>query len=149
MNSPSKRTMKSLVLLLAIAAVALLISLGLMRLVEPLTQVKMIDQVPTRIVSLSPAMTETLIEIGAGESLVAVSDFPTEHPMTRDLPRVGTGLTPNYEAIARLSPDIVLMQSGGQTGVVDLSAVAPTRALPWLTVEDLNNSAVRALGSSR
>lgn len=140
MTSSFKRTGNSFVLLLAIAAVALLISLGLMRLVEPLTQVEIVDQVPTRIVSLSPAITETLIEIGAGKNLVAVSDFTTNHPMASDLPRVGTGLTPGYEAIVRLSPDIVLMQSGGQTGVADLSAVAPTKALPWMTVEDLNNS---------
>lgn len=60
-----------------------------------------------RIVSLSPTATEMLFAIGAGPQVVAVDDqsnFPANTPKT-DL----SGFTPNAEAIAKYTPDLVVV----------------------------------------
>jgi cobalamin transport system substrate-binding protein len=67
--------------------------------------------VPTRIVSLSPTMTEDLFAIGAGPQVVAVDDqsnYPKQAPRT-----ALSGLTPNVEAIAAYHPDLVVISYGG------------------------------------
>jgi len=69
---------------------------------QPLT----LDHRPARIVSLSPAGTETLFAIGADQQVVAVddqSDYPPRAPHTSL-----SGLTPNVEAIAAYKPDLVV-----------------------------------------
>lgn len=71
---------------------------------------------PSRIVSLSPSLTELLYAVGAGDQVIAVdrnSDFPAGVPTT-DL----SGFQPNVEAIADLDPDLVLV-SGNRDGIVD------------------------------
>ncbi|OLR94254.1 ABC transporter substrate-binding protein [Actinokineospora bangkokensis] len=70
---------------------------------------------PERIVSLSSTATEGLFALGAGGQVVAVDDqssYPAEAPRT-DL----SGLTPNVEAIAAKSPDLVVA-SGDPGGLV-------------------------------
>lgn len=62
---------------------------------------------PTRIVSLSPTLTEDLFAEGAGPQVVAVdneSNYPANAPMTSL-----SGYTPNVEAIAGYRPDLVLI----------------------------------------
>ncbi|MBP0457101.1 ABC transporter substrate-binding protein [Streptomyces montanisoli] len=68
---------------------------------------------PAHIVSLSPTATEDLYAVGAGKQVVAVdadSDYPASAPVTSL-----SGLTPNIEAIAKYSPDLVVasQDSGG------------------------------------
>ncbi|MEJ7562822.1 MAG: ABC transporter substrate-binding protein [Ilumatobacteraceae bacterium] len=71
------------------------------------------EDVPQRIVSLSPTHTEILFAVGADEQVVAVdslSNFP------KDAADVGTDLSafePNVEAIAGYEPDLVIVQSKG------------------------------------
>jgi iron complex transport system substrate-binding protein len=65
---------------------------------------------PQRIVSTSPSITETLFALGLGSRVAGVSTychFPAE---AARLPRVGTYLKPNIEVIARLKPDLVIVQ---------------------------------------
>lgn len=66
-----------------------------------------LDEQPTRIVSLAPAVTEILFAIDAGDQVVAVDEFSTYPPEapTTDL----SGFTPNIEAIASYDPDLVLI----------------------------------------
>jgi iron complex transport system substrate-binding protein len=61
-----------------------------------------------RIVSLVPSVTETLFALGVGEQVVGVSSYDDYPPEVRKLPRVGSFLTPNLEAIAALRPTIVI-----------------------------------------
>jgi iron complex transport system substrate-binding protein len=66
------------------------------------------EKLPQRIVSLSPTATESLFSIGAGRQVVAVdraSDYPKRAPQTKL-----SGISPNAEAIARLHPDLVVVQ---------------------------------------
>jgi iron complex transport system substrate-binding protein len=63
---------------------------------------------PMRIVSLAPSVTEDLFALGAGPDVVGVSQYCDYPPQVRDLPRVGSFLTPNLEAIIALRPTLVV-----------------------------------------
>lgn len=66
-----------------------------------------------RMVTLAPHLTELVFAAGAGAQLVGVvefSDFPVE---ARALPRVGDAFRVDFEAIAALSPDLVLAWRSG------------------------------------
>ncbi len=99
---------------------------------------------PQGIVSLAPAMTETVVELGEQARLVAVSDYD-ETPTTASLPRVGTAMTPNFEAIARLRPALILLDQSGADNALPLERIAPVLSLPWLTLEDIGDG-IRELG---
>jgi iron complex transport system substrate-binding protein len=75
-----------------------------------LTGASLLAQQPQRIVSTSPSITETLFAIGVGSRVVGVSNY-CHFPADVDrLPRTGTYLKPNVEVIARLKPDMVIVQ---------------------------------------
>ncbi|MDX1980725.1 MAG: helical backbone metal receptor [Bryobacteraceae bacterium] len=63
-----------------------------------------------RIVSTSPAITETLFALGLGGSVAAVSTYCHYPPEAAKLPKIGTYLKPNVEAIVRLRPDLVFIE---------------------------------------
>lgn len=100
----------------------------------------------SRIVSLAPAITETLFALGKGDRIVGVamySDFP---PEAKQLPQVGPGTNPDLEAIARLRPTLIL---GEATKILPAERLAPlgtTRLLPWLTPAEIVRS-VREVGT--
>jgi iron complex transport system substrate-binding protein len=80
-----------------------------------------LDTAPTAIVSLSPAATEMLFALGAGDLVVAVDDFsnfPPEAPTT-DL----SGFNPNVEAILAYEPDLVVLSGDSNDVVAGLTAV--------------------------
>jgi ABC-type Fe3+-hydroxamate transport system substrate-binding protein len=64
---------------------------------------------PSRIVSTSPSITETLFALGAGDRVVGVSTYCRFPPEVARIPRVGGFLNPDAEAIAGLRPDIVFV----------------------------------------
>jgi ABC-type Fe3+-hydroxamate transport system substrate-binding protein len=98
-----------------------------------------------RIVCLMPPVTETLYEIGAGDQLIGRSDWCNHPPEAQSLPRCGSALTPNLEAIARLNPGLILANNSSATARDELSGLAPSEFLPWLTAEDMIAS-TRRLG---
>jgi iron complex transport system substrate-binding protein len=63
---------------------------------------------PMRIVSLAPSVTETLFALGAGPDVVGVSQYCDYPPEVLKLPKVGTFLTPNLEAIIALRPTLII-----------------------------------------
>ncbi|MET1116605.1 MAG: helical backbone metal receptor [Comamonas sp.] len=67
-----------------------------------------IAQVPRRIVSLLPSVTESLCALGGCARLVGVDKYSNHPPEIAALPRLGTALAPQLEAIVRLRPDVVL-----------------------------------------
>ena len=99
-----------------------------------------------RLVSLSPAVTETLYAIGAGPDLVGVSDYCNYPTEAKKLPRTGTALTPGYEAIVRLQPTMILCEAAASTPRRELGALGVTKFLPWLSLEDIVAS-TRLLGA--
>lgn len=73
------------------------------------------SQVPERIVSLLPSLTETVCVLGACDKLVGIdrySNWPEDK--LAGLPIVGGGLDPNVEAIVALKPDVVLLSNSAR-----------------------------------
>lgn len=68
-------------------------------------------QPASRIVSLAPAITDSLLALGLGERLVGVSNL-CDSPAIARLPRVGTMVAPSFDAIAALRPDAVVAVEG-------------------------------------
>ncbi len=69
---------------------------------------------PERIVSLAPAITETLFLLGLSDRVVAVSHFCNKPPEAREKPRIGSYFQVNYEKLEALQPDLVLVTTGAQ-----------------------------------
>lgn len=85
--------------------IALLLLWGL---ATPQAQTK----IPSRIVSTSPGITETLFALGLGDRVVGVSTYCRYPLEVLALPKVGTFLRPEPETIVRLTPDLVYVHAG-------------------------------------
>ena len=86
---------------------------------------------PSRIVSTSPSITETLFALGLGDRVVGVSTFCRFPVAVEALPKIGTFLRPDAELIARLRPDLVVIHAGPSGIEQRLSALR----IPFATVE--------------
>jgi len=62
-----------------------------------------------RIVSLSPAMTEILFSIGAGDRIIGVTTFCDFPPQTKAIRKVGDFSHPSIERIMGLKPNLVIV----------------------------------------
>lgn len=63
---------------------------------------------PRRIVSLAPACTETLIELGLKDRLVGITPFSDYLKEAKDIEKIGFFTQPSLEKIVALRPDLVL-----------------------------------------
>ncbi|MCB5226877.1 cobalamin-binding protein [Alishewanella sp. 16-MA] len=68
---------------------------------------------PQRVISLAPHITELVYAVGAGEQLIAVSDYSDYPEAALALPRVNSFAALNIEAILALKPDLVLAWRSG------------------------------------
>jgi len=68
-----------------------------------------VPQLPSRIVSLAPSLTETLYALGLQDRLVGDTDFCDYPPDAQKKRKVGGIINPNLEEIAALHPDLVLV----------------------------------------
>lgn len=64
-----------------------------------------------RVISLSPAVTETVCDLQAGDMLVGVTDNDDYPEFVKHIPSVGD-MNPNLEIIAALEPDVILYDEG-------------------------------------
>lgn len=101
--------------MLRIALILLLISccqpielVGATRLTDALQRQVEVPELPQRIVSLVPSVTEVLFALGAGEQIVGVTRFCTYPAEARSKPRIGSYAEPGLEAIALQQPDLVI-----------------------------------------
>jgi iron complex transport system substrate-binding protein len=81
---------------------------------------------PERIVSLTPAATETLFALGAGDRVVATTDFDDYPPEAVPLPDVASYTSVDVEKIVGLEPDLVI---AGGNFFNDPEAIARLRTL--------------------
>ena len=72
-----------------------------------------LPQPASRIVSLAPYLTELAFAAGAGSKLIGVSAFSDFPPAASELPVVADSAHVDFEAIARLKPDLVLAWRSG------------------------------------
>jgi iron complex transport system substrate-binding protein len=104
-----------------------------------------IPKQPHHIVSLSPTATEILYAIDAGSQVAAVdeqSNYPANAPITKL-----SGFTPNIEAIAAYTPDLVVASDDTQGLVHGLAALnIPTLIQPAAKNLDDTYSQISQLG---
>lgn len=67
------------------------------------------SEVPQRVVSLSPALTEMMFELGLEAHLTGVTNHCKYPPEAQQKTHVGTIFSPNLERLATLRPDCILM----------------------------------------
>jgi iron complex transport system substrate-binding protein len=85
---------------------------------------------PARVVTLAPNLTEIVFAVGAGASLVGVSDYSDFPSEAQTIARVG-GLEVSAEKVVSLRPDLVLaMEEGSVKGPVSALAAAGVAILP-------------------
>ncbi len=72
-----------------------------------------LEQPAQRIVSLAPHLTEQLFAIGAGERIVATTEFADHPPAARALPRVGRAHSVDLERVAAAQPDLIVIWGSG------------------------------------
>ena len=103
-------------------------------------------QVPSRIVSLSPHITETLFALGAGSKVIAVTrycDYPNE---AIALPNIGGLVDVNIEAIVTLNADLVILLSSQQAVQQQLKSLGiRTLTVSSRTLADIK-STIRHVG---
>lgn len=105
-----------------------------------------LDKRPEKIVSLSASATEMLFAIGAGKQVTAVDDnsnYPADAPKT-DL----SGFSPNAEAIAAKSPDLVVISDDRNKIVEQLTTLKiPVYLTPAATTLDDSYRQITELGA--
>ena len=96
-------------------------------LVDGAGNVVTLTEAPQRIVSLAPSNTEILFLIGAGDSVVGVTDY-CDYPYNftawieaGNLTSIGSYYGPSVEPIVALEPDLVLASSGSLDAAASLT----------------------------
>ncbi len=77
------------------------------QITDDLGRIVIIEEIPQRIVSLAPGITEILFALGLGNKVVGVTDYCDYPEEALDLPTVGGYFMTSLEAIIGLDPDIV------------------------------------------
>lgn len=85
-----------------------------------------------KIISFAPSITEILFSIGAGDRIIAATDFCNYPPETSTIPRIGGHLNPSWEAIFSLKPDLFIMLPSASEHIEALE----TRGITCLVVPD-------------
>jgi cobalamin transport system substrate-binding protein len=65
-----------------------------------------------RIASITPAGTDLVVAIGAADKLVGISNFDVDRPETAGKPRIGDYQNINWEKLAGVSANVLLIQYG-------------------------------------
>jgi len=66
-----------------------------------------IEEVPEKIVSFGPSITEILFALGLGDKVVGVTDFCDYPEEALGKPKVGNAWSPSIESVVELDPDLV------------------------------------------
>ncbi|WP_433376540.1 ABC transporter substrate-binding protein [Streptosporangium sp. CA-115845] len=106
-----------------------------------------IESRPERVVSLSPAATESLFAIGAGAQVIAVDD-QSNHPAEAPKSEL-SGFKPNVEAIIAQKPDLVVLSNDIDGIVAALGKVGvPVLLEPAATELDETYDQITDLGAA-
>ena len=95
-----------------------------------------VPQVPARIVSLAPSLTETLYALGVQDRLVGDTDYCDYPPDAQKKRKVGGPINPNLEEIAALHPDLVLVTK--QINRLDTVRALDTLGIPAYATDARN-----------
>ncbi len=87
----------------------LLVGVAAWMVVAPLSAQRGPAATPQRLISLVPATTEMLFDMGAGGRVVGIGSYDRFPPEVEKLPRLGGLLDPNIEQLIALRPDLVIV----------------------------------------
>lgn len=79
------------------------------------TDVTASSPVPSRAILFGPNLTQTALRLGYAERVVAITDYCAWTVDTDEPPRVGGMIDPDLETIARLQPDLMVLQGRSAT----------------------------------
>ena len=96
---------------------------------------------PQRIASLAPSVTEILFALGLGRRVAGVTTFCRYPPDALRVPKIGGYLTPSYEALAIVHPDLAILLPEHD----DVRSSIQALAIPVLRVD--HSSVARILDS--
>ncbi len=104
-----------------------------MRVFNPFVGWVEFRDLPERIVSLNPSITETLFELGAGDRVVGVSSWCHRPREALSRPKVGSYTHLLEEKLLSLKPDLVFTTTGAQRGVLErlVQLGVPTYPIPY------------------
>jgi len=103
-----KRKLLLLVITLMIGTAAMAAS---RRVRDDLGREIIVPDHPHRLICLTPNVADTVFSIGAGNEVIAVSDFTKYPAEARRKPSIGLPLNPSWETIVSLHPDLVIGNS--------------------------------------
>ena len=72
-------------------------------------------KIPEKIISLIPAVTENIYDIGMGKNIIAVDTYSNFPEDTKNKVKLQTSTSLSIESITELKPDVVFMSKMGQT----------------------------------
>lgn len=72
-----------------------------------------ITEIPGRVISLAPNLTEMIFELGVGETLIGNTTYCNYPQQAKEITKVGDMLTIDYEKILELNPDLIFLTVEG------------------------------------
>lgn len=66
-----------------------------------------------RIITLAPHLTELLFSIGVGDRIIATVEYSDYPEFAKEIPRIGDAFRIDWEKLAQLAPDLILVWEGG------------------------------------
>ncbi len=102
---------KHAILLLFMIWTAALAGAASRRVRDDLGREIIVPEHPHRMICLAPNVADTVYAIGAGNEVIAVSDFTKYPAEARRKPSIGLPLSPSWETIVSLHPDLVIGSS--------------------------------------
>lgn len=99
------------------------------------------DTSPRRIVSLIPSGTEILFALGIGDEVVGVTKYCRYPPQAQDRPKVGGVLDTSFEAVARLEPDLCVIDITSESQIEILRKIGcDVAAIETRSIDDILKS---------
>lgn len=99
------------------------------------------SNIPNRVISLAPSVTEIVFALGGEDKLIAVTDFCDYPPKAETLTKVGGYLDPSLEKITSLKPDLVILLANQQQTIKQLSQLhIPVLAVRNSTLDEIKAS---------
>lgn len=103
---------------------------------------------PQRVISTSPAITEVLFALGAGERVVGVTDYCNYPPEAKNIERIGGTMNPSLEKLMSLEPDLVILGNLSERDHADYATVGlPVLVVREYTMPEIKNM-IRSIGDT-
>jgi iron complex transport system substrate-binding protein len=100
--------MRRLIFLLSLTALLVVPCFASRTLTDEMGRTVVVPDHPHRVICLMPTITDTVFALGAGDDVVAISDYTKYPAAALKKPSVGDLIKPSIEVILSLHPDLVI-----------------------------------------